>query len=63
MKLDIVVDRIDVRLTRIDDVVDFALVHEFGDLFGRFQTVHDGHVDPQIGDDFCRSRRRVDITA
>ena len=39
MQFDIVVDGVDVRLARVDDIVDLAVVHELGDLLGRLEPV------------------------
>ena len=63
MQFDIVVDGVDVRLARVDDIVDLAVVHELGDLLGRLEPIDDGDVDAQVGDDLCRARRRIEVTA
>ena len=63
MELDIVGDGVDVRLARVDDIVDLALVHELRDLLGRLQPVDDGDVDAEVGDDLRGARRCVQRAA
>ena len=63
MELDVVGDGVDVRLARVDDVVDLALVHELRDLLGRLQPVDDGDVDAEVGDDLRGPRRCVQRAA
>ena len=63
MELDIVGDGVDVRLARVDDIVDLALVHELRDLLGRFQPVDDGDVDAEVGDDLRGARRCIQRAA